>query len=635
MKKFNLIFFLFFFNIPVSISQLSPVVDSIPMRDGKKLAADIYIPAGMTQGPVVLVQTPYNRLFYRILGLPILIGMNIDSSDYIFVFVDWRGFYGSSGAAYAGSPDRGEDGYDCVEWIAQQAWSNQKIGTWGPSALGRVQYMTAKKNPPNLTCICPLVAGPQYEYTEYYPGGALRTEYVQQLDGLGYGTSTVIMAHTVHDIAWTIAESANFYPDSIQVPCFMIGGWYDHNIEQMLDFFNAIRTQSPANVRDKHRLLMGPWDHSGIGEINQGELSYNNAEKKSDSLALQFFDFHLRSISNSWDTGSFVKYFRMGDDIWNYSSAWPPAGITNTNYYFYQDSSLRDNIPLNLSGALQFMYDPTDPSPTIGGPTLRQDLEQGPYNQVDSVESRNDVLVFTTDPLIQDLTIEGKVTVHLKVSSDKTDTDFNVRLTDVYPDGRSILVNDGVRRMRFRNGYTAADTAAMIPGQIYDCSIELPTTAITLPAGHRLRVDISSSNYPRFNRNMNTGGPMYPGNSMDTLVNQVVATNTVYTNANQRSFITLPLKNVTTNVLEYKMDEKSFSVYPNPFYDKVEIVMNENSSYKIEIINTTGQLILKKEFYTRTPIAIENISDGLYFFRITDLRSNNIFNGKIIKRGSN
>src|SRR5205085_7359652 len=136
---------------------------------------------------------------------------------YIFVFVDWRGFYGSASAAYSGSPGHGEDGYDVVEWIAQQPWSNQKIGTWGASALGRVQYMTAKKNPPHLTCICPLVAGPQYEYVEYFPGGDLRTEYLEQLDGLGFGLSPVVMAHPVHDIAWTFSENANFYPDSINV----------------------------------------------------------------------------------------------------------------------------------------------------------------------------------------------------------------------------------------------------------------------------------------------------------------------------------------------------------------------------------------------------------------------------------
>src|SRR5574337_1004941 len=136
---------------------LNPIGDSIPMSDGRKLAADIYIPSGMSSGPVILIQTPYNRLIYRFAGLPLQIGMNINSCNYILVITDWRGFYGSKKAAYAGSPAIGDDGYSTVEWIAQQTWSNGKIGTHGPSALGRVQFQTAQKNPPHLTCICPLV----------------------------------------------------------------------------------------------------------------------------------------------------------------------------------------------------------------------------------------------------------------------------------------------------------------------------------------------------------------------------------------------------------------------------------------------------------------------------------------------
>jgi len=166
MKKFTAIFLVLLvstFIIPKNIvAQLTPIVDSILMSDGRKLAADIYIPTGITQGPVILIQTPYNRTLYRFAGLPLQIKYNVNSSNFIFVIVDWRGFYGSSAAAYSGSPTRGEDGYDCVQWIAQQSWSDGKVGTWGPSALGKVQFQTAKENPPNLTCICPLVAASQF-----------------------------------------------------------------------------------------------------------------------------------------------------------------------------------------------------------------------------------------------------------------------------------------------------------------------------------------------------------------------------------------------------------------------------------------------------------------------------------------
>src|SRR6185436_13980451 len=360
-----------------SLAQLTPLIDSIPMGDGKKLAADIYIPAAVSQGPAILIQTPYNRQFFHF-GLPLQIGLNINTSNYIFVIVDWRGFYGSAAAGYLGSPSLGQDGYDCVEWIAQQAWNNGLVGAWGPSALGRVQFQTAKENPPHLTCICPLVAGPQYDYTEYFPHGALRTEYVQQLDALGYGLSPILMMHTVHDLTWTFAEATNFYPDSIMVPCFMIGGWYDHTVEFMIPFFNAIRTQSPANVQNEHRLLMGPWVHGGsgiaqVGSAVQGELTYNNAAHWNDSLALMFFDYHLRNISNGWNATSFVRYYQMGDDVWQNSSTWPPAGSAPVNFYLHQNGTLDNSVPSNVAGSNTLNYNPNDPSPTIGGPTLRTD----------------------------------------------------------------------------------------------------------------------------------------------------------------------------------------------------------------------------------------------------------------------
>ncbi len=612
-RAFSLLAVVFILSFYSTSAQLTPIVDSIPMSDGRKLAADVYIPAGFIQGPAILVQTPYNRLFYRFVGLPLQIGMQVDSSKYVFVFVDWRGFYGSSPAAYIGSPNIGEDGYSCVEWISQQSWSNGKVGTWGASALGRVQFQTAKKNPPHLTCICPLVAGPQYDYTEYFPHGDLRTEYVEQLDGLGFGLSPILMMHTVHDFTWTLTENSNFYPDSIRIPCFMIGGWYDHTIEFMLPFYNAIRSQSPLAVRDQHRLLMGPWVHGGVGSSTAGELSYPNASHRSDSLALEFFDYHLRSIANGWNTSPFVQYYQMGNDAWQSSPAWPPANTVNTNFYFHQNGLIDNLSPVNSTDSLSFNYDPDNPSPTTGGPTLRIDLEQGPYNQADSVESRNDVLIFTTNTLTQDAVMKGNATVHLKVSSIRKDTDFDIRLTDVYPDGRSMLVNDGAMRMRFRNGNTAADTAAMVPGTIYSCDITLPASCITFLAGHKIRVDVTSSNYPRFNRNMNTGGPMYPGNSLDSLVNPVVASNTVYTNSNASSYITLPLVGFTTGVKEIE-SKNEFEIYPNPAGNEIKINLSEKNNFQIEVLNTLGEILIAGE--NKRSVNISALPCGMYFLKL-------------------
>ncbi|HKR05226.1 MAG TPA: CocE/NonD family hydrolase [Bacteroidia bacterium] len=632
--KFSTCFILFSFFVRSSFAQLAPLVDSIPMGDGKKLAADIYIPAGITQGPVILIQTPYNRLFYHFTGLPLQIGMNVNTSNYIFVILDWRGFYGSAAAGYLGSPSLGQDGYDCVEWIAQQTWSNGLIGTWGPSALGRVQFQTARENPPHLTCICPLVAGPQYDYTEYYPHGDLRTEYVQQLDVLGFGLSPILLAHPVHDLTWAFAENANFYPDSIKVPCFMIGGWYDHTVESMIPFFNAIRTQSPVNVQDDHRLLMGPWVHGGsgiaqVGSAVQGELIYNNAANWNDSLALMFFDYHLRSIANGWGATPFVQYYQMGNDAWQNSPVWPPVSAVPVNFYLHQNGALDNAIPASSTGSLTLNYNPNDPSPTTGGPTLRTDLEQGPYDQADSVESRNDILIFTTGSLTQNAVMKGNAAIHLKVSSDKTDTDFDIRLTDVYPDGRSMLVNDGVMRMRFRNGNTANDTAAMIPGTVYDCTIALPNTAITFLAGHKIRVDITSSNYPRFNRNMNTGGSMYPANNLDTLVNPVIAANTVYTSSVNTSYITLPLVGFASGInSESDLDDK-INLFPNPA-NNILTVEAPGNSFNLVISDLPGRKIFsRKNLFEKEEIDCENFPGGVYFICITGSKQES-YNRKII-----
>ena len=603
---------------------LTPVVDSIPLKDGKKMAVDIYKPVGMTSGPVILVQTPYNRQLYRF-GLPLGIGNNLNSSNYIMVVADWRGFYGSKKAAYPGSPTMGDDGYSAVEWVATQTWCNGKIGTWGPSALGRVQYQTAAKNPPHLTCICPLVAAPQYEFEEYFPNGVLRTEYVQQLDQLGYGLSKTLMAHPYYDNTWSFVEAANNYPDSIRVPCFMIGGWYDHTIEFMLPYFNQIRNSTATAVKNKHKILVGPWVHGGhgtaqVGSNVQGELNYPNSAGWNDSLAMQYFDFYLRGQNNGWDANAFVTYYQMGENKWLNSSTWPLTTTVNIEFYLHKDGSM-DNVKPTVSGdSLSYNYNPLDPSPTVGGSTLRNDLDQGPYNQVAKVESRNDILIFSTATLAKDAVLKGSVSIHLKVSSDKLDTDFDVRLTDVYPDGRSMLVLDKCMRMRFRNGNTLALTAMMVPGKVYDCELVLPATCLTFLAGHKIRLDISSSNYPRFNRNMNTGGTMYPGNSLDSLVNPVTAKNSIYVNSVYASSMTMPLVGYSSGI-QNTPTTSTFLLYPNPTSAFINIDLpDQNSHYIINIYNAIGELVYTKaiNMQNNLPIAIAHLAAGVYEVQLSD-----------------
>jgi predicted acyl esterase len=580
-----------------SFAQLDWTEVQIPMSDGQFLAGDVYLPQDWVNGPTILIQTPYWKDLYHFVGLPMGIFFDQDEMDYAMVIVDWRGFFGSAGADYAGAPGRGEDGYDIVEWIAQQEWSDGKIGTWGPSALGRVQFLTAREQPPHLVCMVPQVASPLYEYSEYYVNGVAKTEFLSQLDVLGFGTSPVVYANPYYSNLWTFVENSNQYPNEITVPALMIGGWYDHNIEVMLQTFSDLQSQSAPAVQEQHKLLMGPWVHGGsgtavVGSNLQGELSYPAAEGWSDSLAFAFFDYHLRGIDNSWQNTPAVQYFQMGDDEWRTADAFPIETQTNT-LFLQPDQSLSTQLPATTA-EIPFQYNPEDPSPTIGGPTLRTDLEQGPFDQSELVESREDVLVFTSPVLTGDAEVVGAVKVRLGLKTDVADTDVAVRLCDVYPDGRSMLVNCSIHRLRFLNGFTQADEAFLTQGTSYFAEITLPHTALTFKEGHRIRLDVTGSNYPMFNRNMNTGGEMYPNGNGDTLVNPLIASNLLLIGNSQSatSYIELPMTGSFPLLVAATNIQNEFLIYPNPASDEITIETGMTSgNVTFGIFDASGKLI--------------------------------------------
>ena len=306
----------------------------------------------------------------------------------------------------------------------------------------------------------------------------------------------------------------------------------------------------------------------------------------------------------------------MGDNTWRQTSSWPPAGPVLTNFYMHADGSLNTTAPTNNTDSVSYNYDPTNPSPTYGGPTLRPDLEQGPYNQFDTVEGRNDIAIFTSGVLPVNVTMQGNAVVHLKVAGNRFDTDFDVRFTDVYNDSTSMILNDGCMRMRFLNGTAAADTSPIVPGRVYDCPITLPATCITFLAGHRIRVDVTSSNYPRFNRNMNTDGAMYPNKNMDTLVNPVVATNTVYTNSLNASYIALPLVNYTTGIDDVEAAANLIAVYPNPASQQVW-VNTGTAKGEIKLYDMNGQLLLSQFINgTTNTVDVNNFAAGIYLVKV-------------------
>jgi predicted acyl esterase len=625
MKKLLFILLISISFAGTSQALLTPSTIMIPTSNGDSLEADLYLPNLTDTFPTILIQTPYGKYLHRS-GLPLGVGINIASSNYAFVVLDWRGRFTNLAKANA-SIGTGEDGYDVVEWIATQTWSNEKIGTWGPSALGNVQFETAKNQPPNLTCAMPMVASPHFYYDDYFSGGAVKTEYIDQLDGLGYGIGAVVLANPFFNPTWNFLQNNSVYPADIQVPMLMVGGWFDHNTAASFFQFDTCTKLSPLPIGQKHHLLMGPWTHGGngtanVGTIAQGELTFSNANG-SDSIGNLFFDYYLRDIQNGWNTKLPLMYYQMGDNQWIEETVWPPTYTTNENWYLQSDNSITSTI--SIANNFSYNYDPLNPSPTQGGSTLRTDLLQGPYDQTDSVELRSDNVIFSTATLTSDLKIKGKIKVKLYVSSDKKDTDFHIRLTDVYPSGESILLNESNKRMRFRNGYATSDTASMIPGTVYPIEIDLPHIGQTFKSGHKLRVVITSSNYPKHNRNMNNGvGNMYPGNNPDSVFNPQIANNTIYVGGSNTSHLVLPVDNTNTSINEYEIN--NIKIYPNPTTNFITI-SSEDIIENIILYSINGEKLVEVKSNT---ISLKKYPKGSYFLEVETAKG--VTTKKIVKQ---
>jgi predicted acyl esterase len=611
MKSFHLVLkclaVFLLFSLSGNAQLLTPVVSPIPMRDNQELAANFYFNDSSVARPVVLIQTPYNKNLFNF-GLPLGIAQNLETSPYHFVVVDWRGFYGSASAATA-NPNRGEDGYDCVEWIASQNWCDGQVATWGPSALALIQYQTARENPPSLVCAVPLVGIPNNtSYEAYYTGGVYKTEFVTQLDALGFGVSGLVLANPYYNFLWQAIESNNWYPEEIEVPMLMIGGWYDHNAHEMLNFFQALQNTS-GQVAGEHKLLIGPWTHGGSGvsspgSSQQGELSYPNAANWHNIFANEFLAYYLLNESNNWEQRAPFTYYQMGTNEWMESEGWTPSSSIQT-WFCAPEAWLSVDVPAEGQQAINF--DARDPSPTVGGTTLSNELEQGPYDQSETVESRADAAVFSTPELTEALEIYGSVRVEAYVSCNRTDTDLAVRLTDVYPDGRSMLLTDGIRRLRMRNGYTLAESELMTPGEIYQLEIDLPELAHTFLPGHQLRLVITGSNYPKYHANLNNGGEMYvPGDTLEATIN-------IHLGGVNATRVHLPLANPVG--LSDVETEISPAVFPVPARDFIQVSQPVSNPL---ILSADGRVV-KKLSGQHAAFSVASLSPGVYLLLADEL----------------
>jgi predicted acyl esterase len=504
---------------------------SIPMRDGQVLAADVYLPAAAGRWPVVLIQTPYDkRAFSAVFPVELSDDPLLKDPDYAFVVTDWRGFFASTPASVPGY-DRGLDGYDTVEWIARQPWCDGRVGTWGASALGVIQFQTAAQRPPHLVACVPMVAHDHDSYGLYYPGGV----YARNKNGFvagHFGGGDAVKAHPLEDGLWDALAASGVQPEAIDVPMLHISGWYDHETDISLAVAAAVQTRGGPSARGSQKVLIGPWSHSGIGKLQQGELAYPAAEGASSLLAKEFFDFYLRGVANGYGARSAFRYFRINDDAWVDAAAWPPPGAQAVAFYLTEKRELSPLPPASATASVAYTSDPADPVPTLFGAILVEGAAtQGP-GDLTPIEGRPDVVTFTTAPVAAPLRIEGRPVARLWIRCSAPDTDLAVRMTQVSPDGRSVLLVDGIRRASLRDSFSRREL--LQPGEPYLVEVDLPSVAVAIPAGDRLRIDVASSNYDRFDVNMQDGSSLSddPGAratkaQVSVLVNSVFASELV------------------------------------------------------------------------------------------------------------
>jgi len=541
----------------------------IPMRDGVHLAADIWRPEAPGRYPVLVARTPYQRT-----GLQLAQWGNwFAKRGYVFVAQDTRGRGDSEGQFVFFAGD-GKDGYDTIEWLAAQPWSNGKVGTLGLSYLGTVQWMAAREHPPHLVCMAPTAPGARWFEEIPYLGGAFAfawaLNWVNGTSGrISQGPNTAgldwnkILAHRpiltadsvmgrvmplyrewlehpVEGPYWHRTEYTQADFASIDIPTLTTTGAFDADQPGSFHYWRGLM----ANVRDKskHFLMMGPWLHEqtfegGGRKVGDTELS---AESIVDNKAihLAFFDWCLKGTAARFDQPR-ARIYVTGSNVWKSFDAYPPASVTPKKLYLssggranslFGDGRLSWDAPAE-SPPDRYTYDSKRPVPAS---MADEGLDRR------AIQRRDDILVYTSDALTSPVEIIGNVVVNLEAASDALDTDFTAILTDVGPDGRAIQLGPriAIRRARYRNGFEKEEL--LTPGKTESYRIELYDIAHSFEPGHRIRLEVSSSAAPYYNPNQN------PGNPVATDTEWKVAHQTIYHDRTRASVITLPVTSQPT-----------------------------------------------------------------------------------------
>lgn len=554
------------------------------MRDGTILRADIYRPKAEGKFPVLLQRTPYNK------STSSSFGQNAAAHGYVVIVQDVRGRFTSDGDFYT-FKNESNDGFDTVEWAAALPYSNGKVGMFGRSYVGATQMLAAIAHPPHLAGICPIVTASNYHENWAYQGGALEQWFDQSwsatlsrdtLDravlrsvnallavrklplttfplynfsdpsgapasGIPFATSSLApfyldwLAHPNYDEYWKSIAIDERYGE-ITVPALTTAAWYD--IFQGGSFRNyagmKLHAGSDAARKAQHLMVM-IGGHAGreqkIGEVDFGPASVVS----EDDMILAWYEYLFKGVQNEF-AGKLVKIFVMGANVWRGEDEWPLARARNTRYYLHSsgnanslhgDGSLSLVAP-NAESFDHYVYDPSNPVPTTGGPLCCDavHLKPGPQNQR-PVEARDDVQVYSTLPFAADTEVTGQIGLELYAGSSAVNTDFTGKLVDVAPDGTAYNLTEGILRASHRDSMETS--TPLVPGQIYKFNIDLWSTSNVFLKGHVLRLEVSSSNFPRFDRNLNTGEDAAHAEKY------VPATNSIYHDAAHPSALLLPV----------------------------------------------------------------------------------------------
>jgi putative CocE/NonD family hydrolase len=567
---------------------------AVPMRDGVTLRADVYRPATSAAVPVILMRTQYGKDAAQVQPLRYQRPDWFASRCYLVVVQDIRGQFASGGTFSEFTDDR-NDGYDSVEWAAALPGSSGKVGMYGSSYVGATQWLAAETAPPHLTTIVPANTAADYYEGWTYENGAFRLNFIEpwametialsaaknrgdtklaqqltedSLDIAGWlrytpyrvfppfhpGDGAVApyfydwIAHHTDGPYWQQWAPQQHY-SKIAIPVLHIEGWYDAFLAGGLGNFTGMASSAGSPfARNNQRIVIGPWDHLGWGRPDSPAAPMLKqigpvANSPINELMLAWWDRFLKGIDNGVSNGPTVNYFEMGANVWKSAAAWPLPGTQWTKYYLSSgghaasamgDGQLVTTSPTSGQRPDNYDYDPRNPVPSVGGHSCCGALNgsQGPYDQ-QSVEQRPDVLVYTTPPLDTDTEVTGPISVTLYASSSAPDTDWTAKLVDVHPEGTAVNLNNGIQRASFRES-NAAPTP-IEPGKVHQYAITVWPTSNLFRTGHRIRLEISSSDFPQFDPNPNTGS--WLGESTTTQV----AHQTVLHDAEHPSALVLPV----------------------------------------------------------------------------------------------